>query len=69
MGKVKEEIKEGDWVRVFGEGNEAFKVEWIRGELVGLENHTIEPLNKVSKPNPDKFEVIPHTIYYWSMKN
>ncbi|RKX92446.1 MAG: hypothetical protein DRP84_10030 [Spirochaetes bacterium] len=62
------EIKKGDWVKVSGEGNEAFKVEFVNKGSVGLVNGLTEPLHKVSKLDLTKFEVVPHTIYYWSIK-
>ncbi len=63
------EIKKGDFVKVIGEGTEAFQVEWINKGSVGLHNGSIKSLNKVDKLDPDKFEITPYPIYYWRKKD
>jgi hypothetical protein len=63
------EIKKGDFVKVIGKGTEAFRVEWINKESVGLHNGSIKPLFKLDKINPDKFEITPYITYYWREKD
>ena len=65
MGKV----KEGDWVKVNGEGNEAFTVEWINKGTVGLSNHNTEPLHKVIKLDLNKYKIDTYTVHYWRKKD
>lgn len=58
-------IKRGDWVRVSGEGAEAFKVKWVKGQSVALCNGCTEPLYKITKLDLNEYEISSYTTYYW----
>lgn len=60
-------IEVGDFVRVIGEGCEAFKIEVIgkRGVVV---NGCWEGIYKIIKLNSEEYEISEHIVYYWREK-
>ncbi len=63
-----DQIKKGDWVRVLGEGTEAFQVEWVNKGSVGLLDGDVKSLHKVTLLNPDEYEIDSYTVSYWRKK-
>ena len=62
-----DKIKVGDWVRVFGEGCDAFQVEWINGDTVGV-NGDAESLSKVTKLDLNKYGIHTFVHHMWYEK-
>ncbi len=58
----------GDWVKVAGEGDEAFMVIGVEGKSVHLCSGVTEPAHKVEKIDLDKYEIVSYIVNKWHKK-
>jgi len=66
---MEKQIEKGDWVKVLGEGPEAFQVEWINKGSVGLMGRScVESLHKITKLDLDEYEITSYNVNYWYKK-
>ena len=66
---MEKQIVVGDWVRVIGEGPEAFQIEWVNKDSVGLKERCCAVgLYKVILLDLDKYGITTHTVHYWYKK-
>lgn len=65
---MEEQLKEGDWVKVLGEGTRAFQVEWVNKGSVGLLGGDVESLHKVTILHLNEYEIDSYTVSYWRKK-